>query len=175
MQPSFSTGARRLLSDAHQAAGRYRHRFIHTEYLLLGLLQERNSATELLKKLGFDREQLRKVCQRHCQRGSQRMEENMKFTPRSQAILSLATEQARALGDNKVDSSHLLLGILMEPQGLAGQILRAEGITEEAARAALVGEESEAVSAAPFQSVRHPEHPLGPERPWSLWKILSRT
>lgn len=138
MRPTYSTGVHRILANAQEAAGKYRHRFVHTEYLLLGLLQERNSATGILKSLGLERDHLRKTCERRCKRGEHVMEGEIKLTPRVQHIMALATEQMQAFGHEKLDSRHILLGILLEEEGAAGKVLREAGVTVEAVRTAIL-------------------------------------
>ncbi|MCS6775474.1 MAG: Clp protease N-terminal domain-containing protein [Chloroherpetonaceae bacterium] len=135
MRPVYSAGVHRLLTHARQAAGQYRHRFIHTEYLLLGLLKERNTATRVLKSLGFERERLRRTCERRCRRGQHEMEGEIKLTPRVQHIMALAAEQMQAMGDRELSTVHVLLGMLLEEEGIAGQVLRQSGVTVEAVRA----------------------------------------
>jgi ATP-dependent Clp protease ATP-binding subunit ClpC len=138
VRPTYSHGVHRILANAQEEAGKYRHRFVHTEYLLLGLLHERNSATGLLKSLGFERERLRKACERRCKRGEHVMEGEIKLTPRVQHIMALAAEQMQTMGHAKLDSRHILLGILLEEEGAAGEVLRQSGVTEDVVRAAIL-------------------------------------
>lgn len=136
MRPGYSAGVHRLLTHAQQVAGQYRHRFIHTEYLLLGLLKERNTATRVLRSLGVERERLRRACERRCRRGQHEMEGEIKLTPRVQHIMALATEQMQAMGDRELNTVHVLLGMLLEEEGIAGQVLRQSGVTADAVRTA---------------------------------------
>ncbi|GAA3453092.1 Clp protease N-terminal domain-containing protein [Dactylosporangium matsuzakiense] len=54
------------------------------------------------------------------------------------AVVELAQLEAAALGHNYVGGEHLLLGLLAEPDGRAGQTLRAQGVDLPGARAAVV-------------------------------------
>jgi ATP-dependent Clp protease ATP-binding subunit ClpA len=58
-----------------------------------------------------------------------------RFTDRARRVVVLAQEEARMLGHNHIGSEHLLLGLLHERDGTAGEVLAAAGITVEAARA----------------------------------------
>lgn len=167
MRPTYSTGVHRILAGAQEAAGKYRHRFVHTEYLLLGLLQERNTATGILKSLGCEREQLRKMCERRCKRGEHVMEGEIKLTPRVQQIMALATEQMQNFGHEQLDSRHVLLGILLEEEGAAGEILRQAGITTEAVKAAILNPQPE-----PAHSRREAHRESHDKKPF--WKKLLR-
>ena len=148
MLPAYSKGVRRLLSDAHVAAGRYRHRHIHTEYLLLGLLEERNSATRVLKRLGVDREEIRRSCEANCDYGDHTprrgnvMDAIQRMTPRVQQVMAIAGEEMESLGHDSLDSRHVLLGILQEDHGIAGDVLRRHGITVETVRDAITAEDN---------------------------------
>lgn len=46
-----------------------------------------------------------------------------RFTPRAERVLALAAEHARRRGHDYLGTEHLLLGLLDEPDGIAGQVL----------------------------------------------------
>lgn len=51
-----------------------------------------------------------------------------RFTQRSRTVLSLAQEAAMSMESASIDSDHLLLGLLNEPDGAAAQALGAAGV-----------------------------------------------
>jgi hypothetical protein len=57
-------------------------------------------------------------------------------TPRAQAVVAAAQEEARALGHNYIGTEHLVLGLLSQPESLGAQVL-AERVTPQALRAAM--------------------------------------
>jgi ATP-dependent Clp protease ATP-binding subunit ClpC len=57
------------------------------------------------------------------------------FTTRTQAVLALAAESARALGQSQVGTGHVLVGIMREGRGVGAQVLGHHGLTTEAADA----------------------------------------
>lgn len=173
MRPSYSEGVRRVLSHAQAAAGRDGHRYVHTEYLLIGLLQERNSATGILKALGFDRRSLLRECEAQCHRGKNGKEPGLRLTTRTQEAMSLAEQEAAAQQEAKVDTAHVLIGLLLESEGKAGKILRTEGVSVEAIRAALVKKETTEEPSAPQPQQRQKEATSPPARK-PLWKLLLR-
>jgi ATP-dependent Clp protease ATP-binding subunit ClpA len=59
-----------------------------------------------------------------------------RFTDRARHVVVVAETEARALGHNFIGTEHLLLGLL-EGQGVAAKVLRAEGVDAEAVRAAV--------------------------------------
>jgi ATP-dependent Clp protease ATP-binding subunit ClpA len=57
-----------------------------------------------------------------------------RFTDRARRTVTLAQEEARGLGHNYVGTEHLLLGLLVEQQGLAWRVLDHMGVSASAAR-----------------------------------------
>jgi ATP-dependent Clp protease ATP-binding subunit ClpA len=66
-----------------------------------------------------------------------------RFDATASAALELAVTEATAFGHNYVGCEHLLLGLIAEPDGTAGQVLRSFGaklrLTRKAVAAALAG------------------------------------
>jgi len=60
------------------------------------------------------------------------------FTTRAQRALALADVQAASLEDKAIGTEHLLLGLLAEATGPAGQILTHLGVTSERVRELLL-------------------------------------
>lgn len=72
-----------------------------------------------------------------------------RFTPEARNVVVLAQEESRTLRHGHIGTEHLLLGLLGEPEGVAGRVLGSFGITAERMRAEVVevlgyGEESTA-------------------------------
>ena len=171
MQVTYSEGVHRLLADSQDAAGRYRHRFVHTEHLLIGMLTERSSGTRLLKSLGYDRNELRKACEKQCKRGEHAMESNRKLTQRVQDIMAVARMKMKEYGHDELDTRHILLGIILEPEGIAGNVLRDAGLTVTALEAAILSPDAAAMETS-SHSHRSSSRYAAVERP--LWKRFLR-
>ncbi|MFA7767585.1 Clp protease N-terminal domain-containing protein [Streptomyces sp. NPDC048723] len=60
-----------------------------------------------------------------------------RFTPRARNIVMTAQNEARAAGNTEIRTEHLVLGLLAEPEGLAGHALRAQGVAADDVRAAV--------------------------------------
>ena len=58
-----------------------------------------------------------------------------RFTDRARRSIVLAQEEARLLNHNYIGTEHILLGVVHEDEGVAGQALESLGITLEAVRA----------------------------------------
>lgn len=57
----------------------------------------------------------------------------VQYTPRSDRVLRHAERLAREHGHDFIGTEHLLLGLLAEPDGVAGQVLSRLGVSDEAA------------------------------------------
>ena len=68
-----------------------------------------------------------------------------RLTARAQGALNGALREAVGLGHTYVGSEHLLLGLISEPESIAGKLLLARGTTAEAVRAAVVEQAGEGV------------------------------
>ncbi len=56
---------------------------------------------------------------------------NERFTPKAKTALEMAQAVAAELGHNYLGSEHMLLGLLREGSGVAADVLREAGVTEE--------------------------------------------
>jgi hypothetical protein len=60
------------------------------------------------------------------------------YTPRARKALELSVNEAHALGQQQIDTEHLLLGLLGEGEGLAMKVLTALDVDAAALRAAVL-------------------------------------
>src|SRR6202142_2750777 len=57
-----------------------------------------------------------------------------RFTNRARHVVVLAQEEAQLLNHNYIGTEHILLGLLGEPESVAGKVLRGFGLTRDRAR-----------------------------------------
>ena len=150
-QLQFSPGAKTALELALREALSLRHlgNYIGTEHILLGLARE-NQGTAARILLGFDADayKIRNEVIRHLSgpggrpssSGAARSAGGSSGTleglsEHARDVIDWARREARALGHDHIGSEHILLGLVREPQGLAGRALEALGVTLEQARA----------------------------------------
>ncbi|MCL4541484.1 MAG: hypothetical protein M1396_03960 [Chloroflexi bacterium] len=132
---SYSQRARAVLRLAEEEARRLNHAYVDTEHLLLALLKERGGeAAKMLETLGIDREAVRKAIESAIGRGDRPSPSRVRWTPRAQAVLELATKLAQKLDQQHVDTEHVLLGLLQEGKGTAVAILEPFGLTVQRVR-----------------------------------------
>ncbi len=61
------------------------------------------------------------------------------FTPRAKKVLELSLREAQRLGDNHIETEHLLLGLVRENEGVAARILLDFGVDAGTIRERVVG------------------------------------
>ena len=113
-----------------QEEGRLLHdSSIGTEHLLLGLLrEERGLAGELLISAGVSLQSVRNLVQERSRRSDTSFTGELPLTPRAKRVLDLSMAEALRLGHDRVDTEHLLLGLLRGEEGPATEILVALGV-----------------------------------------------
>jgi hypothetical protein len=133
---ALTPGARRTLELARQEAPRLHHGFVGTEHVLLGLLAlEEGALPNVLKKLGVDREALKREIENWVSHfPSSEMPGQLAYTPRVKKSLRLAATEAKISQRTCVGAEHIFLGLLLEGDGVAGRVLRNFGLSSEMTR-----------------------------------------
>jgi hypothetical protein len=133
---TFTPTARRTLELARQEAPRLQHGFVGTEHVLLGLLAlEEGAVPNVLKKLGVDREKVKQQIEKWVSDfATSKMPDRLPYTPRVEKSLRLAAKEAKASRHSWVGPEHLLLGLVLERDGIAGRVLREFGLSPETTR-----------------------------------------
>jgi len=133
----YTERARKAMLHAEDWAIRLRSPYISPEYILLGLLEEKDTlAFQILERLGVDvhkmkselENQLREQAPSHPPIGSPTL------TAPAKQVLIRAADEARSMNDSHIDTVHLLFGLLKEKQGLAAEILAKYNVRYEEVR-----------------------------------------
>jgi ATP-dependent Clp protease ATP-binding subunit ClpC len=104
-----------------------------------------NLALHVLRAIEIDPGQVQRHLARQAdvETGSSDEATSLRFSTAAAGALELAVTEAMSLGHNYIGCEHLLLGLVGEPAGTAGQVLRALGaearLTRRAVTAALAG------------------------------------
>ncbi|MGE4273378.1 MAG: ATP-dependent Clp protease ATP-binding subunit [Desulfitobacterium sp.] len=131
MNEKFTEKALKALQFAAEEAQRMGSNVIGTEHLLLGLVDEGEGiAAKSLLGIGVTPEKIREQIGNLTGIGEP-YEGEVSLTPRVKRILELANEEARRHGVSYVGTEHLLLGLLMEGEGVAARVLRNLGVSPE--------------------------------------------
>ncbi|MGC4807871.1 Clp protease N-terminal domain-containing protein [Micromonospora sp. DT233] len=163
--PRFTARARTVITLAIDRARAAGAPALGTGDLLAGMLAEgQNLALQVLRAMEIDPAHVQRDLDRHPggEPGAT-AEGALRPSPPAAAALELTTTESIALGHNYVGCEHLLLGLVTEPDGTAGQVLRALGaeprLVRRAVAAALAGylhlrAQSPAAGAAPADPAR---------------------
>jgi ATP-dependent Clp protease ATP-binding subunit ClpC len=120
----FTEHARQVVVLAQDEARALKHDYIGTEHLLLGLLREENGlACRVLESFDVTVEEIRAQVARLVGTGERSDDGEIPFTPRAKKVLEIGARQAERIGDEYVDTEHILLGIVEEGEGVAARIL----------------------------------------------------
>jgi ATP-dependent Clp protease ATP-binding subunit ClpC len=133
----FTEDARRALKWAQREASRMNHARLGTEHLLLGLLREKDGvASRVLRELGLQSGDVQHMVERlsTIQSSSHFPDADIDLSPRTKRVLELAKDEARRRGDSRIDTHHILLGMIRQGDGTALEVLNHLGITGEQVR-----------------------------------------
>jgi ATP-dependent Clp protease ATP-binding subunit ClpA len=164
--PNFTPRAQQVLVLARKEAERFRHNFVGTEHLLLGLIKlGQGTAVTVLGKMGLDLETVRREVETQVGTGpDEKASWRIPFTPRVKKVLALATKEARALNHNYVGTEHILLGLLREADGVAARVLTSLGVDTEQTRQQIL-KELDPNFPIPTLEARSPEKPQTSKSP----------
>jgi ATP-dependent Clp protease ATP-binding subunit ClpA len=138
----FTPRAQQVLALSRQEAERFKHNFVGTEHLLLGLIRlGQGTAVTVLAKLGLDLESARREVEKQIGHGpDQKIIGHIPYTPRVKKVLALAAREAKALHHTYVGTEHILLGLLTEGDGVAARVLQNLGVDTEKTRQEILNE-----------------------------------
>ena len=140
MYERFTDRTRKSLQLANSEAQRFNHEYVGTEHLLMGLVKEGGgvAAAVLVNGFGVDLLKIRLEVEKLVQSGPEIITiGKLPHTPRAKNAIEYAMDESRNLGHNYVGTEHLLLGLLREKEGVAGQVLTNLGVTIEETREVL--------------------------------------
>ena len=131
----FTERAKKVLTLAQEEAERSHHSYIGTEHLLLGLLREGEGlAAKVLNNLGVEINKVRSTIESVLGRNERIIIQQIIPTSRVKKVIEISFEEARRMGNNYVGTEHLLLGLLIEGEGIAAHVLEDLGATLEKVR-----------------------------------------
>ena len=107
------------------------HEYVGTEHALLALAADGSDvAGHVLAEIGLGAGAVRGEIEKRIGRGTGRgtPEGPLPWTPRLLSAVEYAGQEAWVVGQREVGPEHVLLGLMHEPDGLAGQVLRGRGL-----------------------------------------------
>jgi Clp amino terminal domain, pathogenicity island component len=142
----FTDRAARCIATAQRIAREHCHPGTDTEHLLLGILADEGIGARAIERaLGRPgglqdlQQEASRLLAPPSDLAPGELPDPVPFTPRATKVMQLAIREALKLGLSRPGTGHLLLGLLQERSGgLAGQVLRDAGVTQERARAQVI-------------------------------------
>lgn len=130
MWQNFTERGKRVFQLAQREALRLGHNVIGTEHILLGLLDDGDGVVpQVMFAFGVDAGNLRRHVEEYIGQGTPRgVSLDLPWSPRAKLVIDLSMREARKIGSSYVGTEHILLGLLAEGEGVAAQILSANGL-----------------------------------------------
>jgi len=118
MFEQFNERALKVVWNAQEEARRLTQNIVSTDMLLVGVIAENTGTTgKVLKKLGVNVKDARKVVEELVGRGEGGVPSEIPFTPAAKRYLAGSIKEAKALNMKVVDPAHILLSLLQEKDG----------------------------------------------------------
>jgi ATP-dependent Clp protease ATP-binding subunit ClpA len=126
----FTEDAKRTLVAAQEEAELMRVEYIGTEHMLLGLLRvDSGAATRILARFGVSIDRVRSAV--GALRGMHSSVQRVIPTSRVKRVIEISFQEADRMGHDLVDTGHLLMGLVIEGQGIAALVLQDLGATAD--------------------------------------------
>jgi hypothetical protein len=156
----FTPRAQEVLRFAREEAVAHNHNFVGTEHLLLGLIRlAQGTAFNVLQSMGLDLEKLRQEVERQVGTGPEGpQDQRPPYTPRVKKVLSIASKEASMFNQEYVGTEAVLLGLLLEGDGVAARVLKSFDVKPEIVRQVIVKQ---------FNPNHKPEPALAGNAPWA--------
>lgn len=137
----FTPRAQQVLALARKEAQNFRHNYIGTEHILLGIIKlGQGVAVNVLRKMGVNLENASAEIERIVGKGVSENVSDIQQTQRVKKVLAFASYEASQLNHNYIGTEHILLGLLREGEGVAATVLRELGINIDACRNQILAE-----------------------------------
>ncbi|EPY2274849.1 ATP-dependent Clp protease ATP-binding subunit [Clostridium sporogenes] len=135
----FTERAQKVLMNAQEEAEKFKHGYVGTEHILLGILIEDGVAKQLLNNSGITEDKVRQLIERYEGKGEMDLYKNeIPLTPRTKRLLEMSLLEARNLNHNYITPEHILLGLIREAEGVAFTILSNLGLDVERLKKELI-------------------------------------
>ena len=131
---NFTNQARQVLQNSQELVRSLRHNQLDVEHILLALLElEDGVPSRILAELGVPAGDIRASLHQTLQSAPKLTYEakQIYLTPRAQRLLENARAEAARLNDEFVGAEHLFVAAVMEPEGPAAGLLRANRVDRE--------------------------------------------
>ena len=120
----FTDRAQQVILSAQRESQKYKHGYIGTEHILLGIFDEGGYSKELLEKYDIQAEKVKSLMESYLGYGETLMPKGeLLLTPRTKKLFDDSFTEAKKLNHKYVSPEHLLLSLIKEEDGVAYTIL----------------------------------------------------
>lgn len=137
----LSTNTKELIQDAGQVAIKFKRNELDTEHLLYAL-SDNDVIKEIFKQLKINESDIKNYIEINAPKGSIEAKKGdtveLTISPRIKNIIELAFRVSQELGHSYIGPEHLLVGLVEEEDGMAGDLLRKYGLTPQNIRQKIV-------------------------------------
>lgn len=120
----FTERAQLVIMAAQKESQKFKHGYIGTEHILIGIMAENGYSSELLEKYGIEIEEIRNMLEEYLGYGDSLMPKGeLLLTPRTKRLFDESIIEAKKLNHKYVSPEHLLLALINEEEGVAYTIL----------------------------------------------------
>ena len=132
----YTERARRVIFFSRYEASQFGSPYIESEHLLLGFIRESKALSSKIFGAEFSVDEIRKEIENHTTVLKKTPTSvDLPLTSECRRILHYAADEADRLGHKHIGTEHLFVGILLEKDCYASQLLTARGISLETVRA----------------------------------------
>lgn len=114
-----------VILEAENESENFKHGYVGTEHMLLGLLKEDGYSARLLKKYGIEINNIREMLKKYLGYGDvTRTGDDILLTPRTKRLLDESFTEAKKMNHRFVSPEHILLALINQEEGMAYTILK---------------------------------------------------
>ena len=137
----LSAHTKELLQNAAQTALKFKRDEVDTEHLLYAI-SDSDVVKEIYKQFKVNPDDVKNYIEANTLKGTKDVKEGesvqLHISPRVKKVFELAFQAAQELGHSYIGPEHLLVGLIEEEDGIAGDLLRKYGLSPEAVRQKII-------------------------------------
>lgn len=121
----FTERAQVVIMNAQKESKKFKHGYIGTEHILLGIISEGGYSAQLLNNYGLEIEEIRNMVEDYLGYGEtdNMAKGELLLTPRTKRLFDESFNEAKKLNHKSVSPEHLLLALSNEEEGVAYTVL----------------------------------------------------
>jgi ATP-dependent Clp protease ATP-binding subunit ClpC len=137
----LSAHTKELLQEAAQTALKFKRDEVDTEHLLYAISNS-DVVKEIYKQFKVNPDEIKNYIEANTPKGEKEVKTGeatqLYISPRVKNVFELAFQVAQELGHSYIGPEHLLVGLIEEEDGMAGDLLRKYGLSPQAVRQKII-------------------------------------